>query len=452
MPNRENVPTQTLVHDLHRRFVNPDFIELLEAFDFGRRFVKASGTRLYDETGREYRDFLAGFGVHNIGHNHPRLIRRLHEALDSQAPSMLNIDAPAAAGRLAEKLSGLAHPSLCRTAFANSGAEAVDIALKAARVATGRDRVLVCRGGYHGLSVGALSLLDRPSWREPFGDLLVKAEWVPFNDLPALESALKQQRPAAFFVEPVQAEGGIRVPKSDYLTEAAQLCRRAGCLFVADEIQTGLGRTGEMFATRMSQVLPDILLLGKALSGGMIPAAAALMTEPVWKKAFSGPERCHLNSSTFAGGSLAMITGLETIAVIEDEKLCAAADSGDRRLAQKLAGLAARHSIVASVRGRGLLYGIEFKPAEGLLMKAVPEWAREGLYAQVICALLLRDHAVIAQPCSLKQDVLRIEPPLTVSESDIDAFVCALDQALAACPSHKTALASAFKKRLGGRL
>lgn len=437
--------------NLYAEYVNPEFAELLRAFDYGRDFVRAHGTRLYDSDGREYLDCLAGYGVHNIGHNHPRLVRALRDALDSNAPSMLNVDAPEYRAILAQKLSCLTHPDFCRTVFANSGAEAVDVAIKTARRATQRVPIVTCSGGYHGLSVGAAGLIEERLYRELPGDKAGHVRWVPFGDCASLEAVCRTDKPAAFIVEPVQGEGGIHVPSDSYLEEAAVICRKHGCLFVVDEIQTGLGRTGSMFATPFERVVPDILLLGKALSGGIVPISVAMMTAAVWKRSFGSAWACNLNASTFAGGRLGVAAATETLAIIEEEELSKAAATRGAELAKELSILAKRHPIIRDVRQQGLLIGIEFQPASGLLMKAVPAWAREGLYAQVICALLLREHGILAQPCTLAQNVLRVEPPLIITGDDTKAFIAGLDETLASCPDHRAALRSAFRKRVLGK-
>ncbi len=440
--------TGSTAHDLWRRYLNPDFVDLLEAFDFGRRFVRAEGTRLYDDTGQAYLDFLAGFGVHNIGHNHPRIVGALREALGSQLPSMLNIDAPLPAGHLAERLTQLTDERLCRTAFGNSGAEVVDIAVKAAWAATGRKAIVFCQGAYHGLSVGSLSLMGHEEAKRPFVGLLEHVCQVPFDDLAALEQACRQHEPAAFVVEPIQAEGGVKCPAETYLEHARRICRKHGALLVVDEIQTGLGRTGRMFATDCARVRPDILLVGKALSGGMVPIAAAMMTADVWKRAFAGPHRCKLTSSTFAGGALAATAGMAALGVLSDEQLPRRAAEMGRCLLGGLSELAGRHDVVKDVRGRGLLIGVELAEPSGLLIKAAPRWARLGLYAQVISALLLRDHCIITQPCSLAPRVLRIEPPLTIGRQDVQRFLDALDSVLSGCPDHGSAVVAAFRKTI----
>jgi acetylornithine/succinyldiaminopimelate/putrescine aminotransferase len=434
-------------HELWRRFINPDYVALLEAFEFGRDFVRAEGMRLFDADGRAYLDFLAGFGVHNVGHNHPHVVKALVDALSANRPSMLNIDAPRAAGQLAERLCGLTHPALNRVAFANSGAEAVDIAIKAA--ASGRTGpLLACEGGYHGLSVGALSLIGYEGAKHAFKAVLPQVAYVPYGDSEALREACARLRPSAFFVEPVQSEGGVFVPDPRYLVDAARICKEYECALVVDEIQTGLGRTGTLFATDFRAVVPDIVLVGKALSGGLVPVAATLMRQEVWDRAFKGPSRCMLNASTFAGGHLAMTAGLETLSVMELEQLAAQAERKGAAFMEGLKELAARHSMIADVRGRGLLLGIEFAPPKGILSKAVPTWARAGLFAQVVAAVLMRDFRIVTQPCTLAPGVLRVEPPLVVGESDMATFLHALERTLSAVSTYSTAVLTAARLRL----
>ncbi|MBI5191151.1 MAG: aspartate aminotransferase family protein [Nitrospirae bacterium] len=438
-------------HELYRKFVNPDLVRMLEALDYGRMFVRARGMELTDYTGRVYTDFLAGFGVHNIGHNHPRLIERLTASLADGQASMLNVDAPLSAGLLAERLTRLTHPALDRVSFANSGAEAVDTAVRAARAATGRQVILACDGGYHGQTTGTLPLMGDEKRRALAGPLPSWSAHIPFDDLDALEATCGKLKPAAFIVEPVQAEGGMRVPAEGYLKEASRICARHGCLLIIDEVQTGLGRTGRMFATDFADVIPDALVVGKALSGGMVPVAATLMTGDVWKRAFTGPERCTLTASTFAGGHLAMTAGLETIGIVEAERLPDNAREMGVRLAGLLDGLKRRHTVITDIHGEGLLVGIEFTRPEGVLSRAVPAWARDGLFTHVIAALLLRDHGIVSHSCTLSPNVLRAEPPLVACPEHVDRFTSTLDTVLTACPSFGSAAGSAFMKSVLGR-
>lgn len=439
------------VHELWRKHVNPDYVQLLEMLDFGQRYVWAQGTKLRNDEGREFVDFLAGFGVHNVGHNHPRLVRALCQAVQSGEPSMLNVDAPLAAGLLAEKLQSMTHPALCRVAFASSGAEAVEAAVKACRAATGRRLLLACDGGYHGLTAGAITLMGSEEHRQAFAPSVADVLHLPFGDASALEHACRQHRPAGLFVEPIQGEGGMRVPPDGYLREAAAICRKAGCLLVIDEIQTGLGRTGRDFATNINEVVPDVLLAGKALSGGMVPVAAAMMTSPVWSQAFGGPARCNACISTFSANRLAMAAGLETLRILEDESLAAKAEELGGVLLGGLRRLAAKHSCIVDVRGRGLMLGVEFQPGSGLTAAVLPRWVREQLFAQVIAAVLLKDHGILTQTCGLAPNVLRIEPPLVITGEEIAQLLAALDATLDAYPTFLATLRAAVRKTVLGK-
>jgi len=241
--------------------INPAFVKLLGAFGYGRAFVRARGTRLWDHEGREYVDFLSGFGSANLGHNHPKLRERIREALFDDVPNLVHVGPPVHAADLAFELTKRTGPlSVCL--FSCSGSEAVEAALKLARAATGRKTLVYCKNGYHGLNLGTLSVNGVPRMRELFEPLVPACEEIPFGDLEALDHALSRHKCAAFLVEPIQAEGGVVVPPSGYLRAARELCRRRGTLLILDEVQTGIGRTGTFFACEADGVFPDVLVLG----------------------------------------------------------------------------------------------------------------------------------------------------------------------------------------------
>jgi acetylornithine/succinyldiaminopimelate/putrescine aminotransferase len=440
--------TASAGYDLWRRFVNPDFVALLDMLHFGRNYVRASGAMLFDDAGRVYVDMLSGFGVYNVGHNHPRVKQALATALRSDVPSLLGVDAPLLTAQLAERLTHFMHPTLCRTAFANSGAEAVDIAVRATCAASNRPVILAAQNAFHGLTSGAASLAENALIRQEALSRSLTVEHVPFGNTEALYEACRRVRPAAFFVEPVQTEGGIHVPPACYLPEVSQVCRETGTLLVVDEVQTGLGRTGAMFATDFRACVPDIVLVGGALGGGFLPVSAAVMSEEVWQRAFAGPTRCRYVTPTLAGGSLAMAAGLETLAVIEQEGLAPRAATLGRILNQRLQRIVKRHPMISSARGEGLLAGIEFRPPRGFSMRVVPEWSRELIYPQVIASALLRDHAFIAQTCLLAPRVLRIEPPLVIDDHALLSFLDSLDAVLTAIPSEAKSVVAAAHMRL----
>ena len=430
------------VHQLWRKFVNPQYVDLLEALDFGRHFRWALGTRLRDDQGRLVTDFLAGFGVHNVGHNHPRLVRRLCDELQACGPSMLNVDAPLPAAQLAERLSGMTHPGLCRAVFASSGAEAVEAAIKAVRAATGRAMILSCEGAWHGLSTGALALMPDAAHRQGFGPLLADVAHVAFGSAEALEEA-RAASSAAFSWSRFRQKAAC-VPSPDH--------RRGGRNLPPSRVPAGgrrdsdgLGRRREL-RHRFPQRDAGRALVGKALSGGLIPVSACMMSADVWSRAFSGPGRCNLCASTFGGGRLAMVTGLETLDILQEERLADRAAELGSVLFEGLRSLAAKHPMICEVRGRGLLAGIEFTLPRGWLAAVVPAWARQQLFAQVVAAVLLRDHNVLTQTCGLASNVLRFEPPLVISREEIANMLAALDQVLAEYRSFGSATWSAFKK------
>jgi ornithine--oxo-acid transaminase len=244
-------------------------------------YERCVGDELFAENGDRYLDFLSGYCVHNTGHNHPRIIAALKDELDRRGPAMLQSHVPELAGELAERLCQLAGGGLTKVFFASSGSEGVEAAIKFARATTRRDSLLYAQGAFHGLTCGALSLMDNDFWRAGFGPLLADTEAIPFNDLAASERKLKTNNFAALFLEPIQAEGGIRLPSPDYLREVQGLCKRYGTLLVLDEVQTGMFRTGKFLAAHHFGVDPDIVILAKALSGGLVPVGAVLMTDEV---------------------------------------------------------------------------------------------------------------------------------------------------------------------------
>src|SRR6266508_2226317 len=259
---------------LHARFLNEQMVRVLRTIGYDAGFCRGEGQYLYDRSGTQYLDLLSGFGVFAIGRNHPTVREALKSVLDAELPNLVQMDVPPLAGVLAERLLGRV-PFLDKVFFANSGAESVEAAIKFSRAATGRSGILYCEHAFHGLSYGALSLNGDEIFRKGFEPFLPECTAIPFNDLDALEKALSSRQVAAFIVEPIQGKG-VNLPSDTYLKEAVSLCRRAGTLFVADEIQTGLGRTGRFLAVEHWGVEPDMVLLSKSLSGGHVPVAAAL--------------------------------------------------------------------------------------------------------------------------------------------------------------------------------
>ena len=327
---------QTAIPSLDRVYaehVNPHWVRLLDLLQMNVSYDRCSGAELFPVHGGRVLDFLSGYCVHNAGHNHPAIVAALKEELDRSGPAMLQSHVPHLAGQLAERLSRLAGGRLSRVFFTSSGSEGVEAAIKFARAHTRRQGLLYANGAFHGLTCGALSLMSDDYWREGFGDMLPGARGVPFEDIDALQAALATRRFAAFFVEPVQSEGGVRVPDAAYLQAAQELCRRHGTLFVLDEVQTGMFRTGKFLASQHFGLDPDMVVLAKALSGGLVPVGAVLMSQPVSDSVFRSLKHAFVHASTFGENALAMRAGLATLDVLEQERL------GER--AERMGGTAA---------------------------------------------------------------------------------------------------------------
>ncbi|GAB5376305.1 MAG: aminobacteriohopanetriol synthase HpnO [Acuticoccus sp.] len=421
---------------LHEAHLNRQMVRVLRTIGFDRNYVRARGAYLYDEADNAYLDLLSGFGVFALGRNHPTVNAALIEVLQADLPNLVQLDVSLLAGLLGEALIETApDDSLSRVFFANSGAETVEAAIKFARAATRRPRSVHCEHAFHGLTYGALSLNGEKIFREGFGPFLGAVSAVPFNDLAALEEALAGGDVAAFIVEPIQGKG-VNLPDAGYLAEAARLCERAGALFIADEVQTGLGRTGAMWAVEHFGVVPDMLLSAKALSGGQAPVGAVLMREKVFAAVFDRMERAVVHGSTFAKNNLAMAAGLATLKVLREEGLVAHAAQVGERLIADLSALSARYEFVHAVRGKGLMIGIEFGPPKSLRLKAawaLLEQANAALFSQMILIPLFADHRILAQVAGHGQHVIKLLPPLVVSDSDADWIVGAFDKTIGDC-------------------
>ncbi len=426
-----------------RSHLNPVLAALAGPGGVTKTFIGGSGCELWDGEGQRYLDCVAGFGALNLGHNHPAVVEAVREAMDRCAPGF----SPAAinpwAAALGERLATVAPGPLEMAFFTNSGTEAVEAALKLARAATERSALLFCRRSFHGKTLGALSVTGNARYRRPFGPLVPQCRSVAYGDLEALERALAGRQFAALIVEPIQAEGGIRLPPQGYLREAQRLCRRAGALLIVDEVQTGLGRTGAMFAVEHEGVEPDVLTLAKSLGGGVMPLGAMLARRDLWMKAYGDLHRFALHTSTFGGGSLACAAGLAALGVMEEENLVPRAARAGRRLLEGLEHLCGACDLFVEARGKGLLLGLEFKPAADRLLalwKAVgPSKLRPTLFrildailrtgpSTYVMQSLLEEHHIYTQVARSQPLVLRIEPPLTISDEQIERLLAALGE------------------------
>jgi ornithine--oxo-acid transaminase len=420
--------------ELAAHHLDPSFVDVLRILGFDRDYVTARGSYLYDGAGRAYLDFHTGEGFASLGHNNPDVAEVLQAVLAAGLADGVQIHYSPLAGILAEELTQRLPAGLEAVFFASSGAEAVDSAMKFARAATGRPRLVSCMNSFHGVTLGPLSLVGDEFFKEGFGPLLPGCELVPFGDEARLEAVLRTKDVAAFIVEPIQGRM-VTLPPEDYLRAAQALCRRYGTLFVVDEIQTGLGRTGKWFALEHWGLEPDFVLVGKALSGGYVPAAAMITTREIHGKAVGTLERSYVHQSTFGRNRLSMAAGLAVLRIIERDALVEHAERIGNVLLGGLERLAERYEIIKEVRGRGLMVGFELRAPSSRAARfswRLMQMASEGLHPQLIVIPLHRDHGVITMAAG-KNDVIKLLPPLTVSEEEVRSFLDALDAVLADC-------------------
>jgi ornithine--oxo-acid transaminase len=418
---------------LYARNINPQLVRVLRATGFDRRWVRAEGSYLYDEDGRRYLDMLAGFGVFGLGRSHPVVRRALHDALDAELPNLVQLDAPLLAGIAAEELLARCHPGMRRVFFTSSGTEAVEASLKFARCATGRARVCFAGHGFHGLTFGALSANGGSEFRKGFGPLLPGFVEVPFGDADLLERELRRRDVAAFIVEPIQGKG-VNLASAPYWDSVQQLCRRYGTLLIVDEVQSGVGRTGRMWAHEHWGVVPDLMTVSKALSGGFVPVGAMVCSEEVSDRVYSSMDRAVVHSTTFKNNALAMVAALATLQTIDDEELVDRARQMGDALDKALAPLVERYELLHHVRGKGLMIGLQFGEPQSLRLRArfkAVEAARSGLFSQLVVGPLFQRHRIITQVAADGVNVIKLLPPLLITQDDIDWFVGALDDVLA---------------------
>ena len=397
-------------YENYRDYVNPPLARVMKISGSPLE-VSAHGTNIVDHAGKTYLDFAGGYGVFTVGHSHPRVVEAVRRQLDEMSLSgktMFN----AQLGRLARRLAEITPGDLQYSFLCNSGTEAVEGALKLARAATRRSKIVATYDAFHGKTLGGLSVSGREMFQEKFRPLLEDVAHVPFGDVEALEGALEDA--ACFIVEPVQGEGGINVPPPGYLKRARELCERAGALLVADEVQTGLGRCGVMFACEFDAVVPDVMTMAKGLSGGVIPVGAYIARPGPWNAAYGKAPLLH--TSTFGGGELACVAAMAALDVLHDEQLVENARVRGEQLIAGAREISHAHpTVIRDVRGRGLLVGVELAH-EGYAGAIIPEMLKAGVTA----AWTLN-----------QQRVIRLEPPLIVTHDEVARALAALRAAVA---------------------
>jgi ornithine--oxo-acid transaminase len=419
---------------LNDRYLNPQMGRILRTLGMDRTWVGGDRAYLIDSEGRRYLDLISGYGVFALGRNHPDVIAGVQDVLASATANLPQLGVTLLNGLLAEQLLGRAPGSVDAMVPANTGTEAIEAAIKLSRAATGRPRVLYVDHGFHGLTLGSLSVNGNEEFRAGFGPFLPGCDSVPFGDLEALERELAHGDVAAFIFEPIQGKG-VTIPPGGYLPSAQRLCRQAGALFVCDEVQTGVGRTGRFLALEHWDLAPDLICMAKALSGGLVPIGAVLVSRSAFNCVFDGMERAVRHGSTFGGNDLAAAAALATLRVIERDGVVEHAARMGQLLLDLTRPLVDRHEVVRDVRGVGLMWAIELGPPAGGSARAVfkaIERAQPGLFAQLLTVPLFHEHQILVQVAGHRMNIVKALPSLLIQEHEIRTFANALAEVVAA--------------------
>ncbi|HYO78222.1 MAG TPA: aminotransferase class III-fold pyridoxal phosphate-dependent enzyme [Thermoanaerobaculia bacterium] len=409
--------------------VNPTFGRFLSMTGRDLQLVHARDTTLTTADGRTFDDWVAGFGSFNLGHNPDVVLDAVRHALEQHAPNLFPENVNPAAGELASALTRAAGAPFEVAHFTNSGSEAVEMALKTAIIATGKTKVAYADGAFHGTTIGAISCAGEGPFREKLEGILHDFVEVPFGDAGALE----RDDLAAFIVEPVQMEGGARVASAEYLRDVLAICRRRGTLLLFDEVQTGMGRSGHLFAFQALGVVPDVVILAKALGGGVMPIGAALMSRELWSRAWSAYTRCQASDTTFGGNTLSCRAAIAALdAVSQPEFLANVRERGEELFASLHARIGGS-PLVARISSLGLMGGIELRdpshPWLGWSSLGLPELEGHPVAGPMIIDRLQRN-GILAQVSAHDWSVVRVEPPLTVSRATCERFVDAVARAI----------------------
>jgi ornithine--oxo-acid transaminase len=437
---------------LNDRFLNPQMGRILRTLGFDKSWRGGEGAHLIDGDGNRYLDLFGGYGVFAIGRNHPAAVAAVQEVMAARTGNLPQLGVTLLSGVLAEQLLARAPGSVGAMVPANTGTEAVEAAIKIARAATGRPRILYAEHAFHGLTLGSLSINGNAEFRDGFGPLLADCTAVAFDDLDALERELQRGDVAAFVVEPVQGKG-VNLPGADYLPQAQALCRQAGALLVCDEVQTGVGRTGRFLALEHWGLEPDMVCMAKALSGGLVPIGAVLVSRAAFERVFDGMERAVRHGSTFGGNDLAAAAALATLRVLDEEGLVAHAERMGELLLALTQPLIERYEVVRDVRGLGLIWAIEFGPPSGRVGRALweaIERRQAGLFSQLITVPLFHEHRILCQVAGHRMNTIKALPALVIEEEEIRRFAAALEQTVASAERYPSALAR-FGARTGLR-
>ncbi len=420
--------------DLYGQYVNPWVVHTARRLGFDKHFVSGEGSHLFDDEGNRYLDLDAGSGVFVLGRNHPRIRKTMHQMLDMSPPSLINRNPHLLAGLLGEALAKRAPGNLGKALFTNAGAETTEASLKFARKVTGRPRLLYLHGDYHGNSYGALSVTDTHEGVQAIGDgfqpMLPECVQLPRNDLDRLRGELAKDDVAALIIEPIRG-ATVEALSEEYLAGAQELCKRHGTVFIVDEILVGFGRTGTLFASEQLDLKPDMMLVSKAMSGGVVPVGALMVSEELFEKAYAR-QGTFVHRSTFMENDFAMAAALATIHVLEEEGLIEQAAVTGKKLLDGLGVLKDKYSMIADVRGYGMLIGIELRSPTSIMQKISGTLLeRKGLLGHMVMMQLMQDHRIMTAPVR-QRNMLRIHPAYAMSEEDIEYFLESFDSALAA--------------------
>ena len=424
---------QSEQYALHRQYLNRSLARAQAIIGFDKIYTRGEGAYLWDREGNRYLDLLSGFSVFNLGRGHGVVKQAMHELLSLERPNLVKMDCPLLAGLLAEELVKRMPAGLEAVFFGNTGAEAVDTALKFARAATKRPRMLYLDHAFHGLTLSTLSLNGAEHFRKGFEPLMPGFDAVAMNDLAALEKQLGRRDVAAFIVEPIQGKG-VYIPANGYLPEAQRMCRKYGTVFVCDEVQVGMGRTGRFLCGEHWGLEPDIVTLSKSLGGGYIPVSATVTRRSIHDAIFSRLARCQVHSTTFGQNELAMAAGLAALHVLDEERLIERAATLGEKLLNRLAALQDRYEMIADVRGKGLMIGIEFKAPRSLGLRSAwtaAETAQKGLFAELVVMALMRDHHILTQVGGPDINIIKLLPPLIIGDEEVETIASSFDAVMA---------------------
>jgi len=394
----------------YEKFINPSMARLFRFMGLGSVETTAHGWIITDSEGNDYIDCLGGYGMFCVGHRHPKVVEAVKRSLDTM-PMHGEVLFNRPMADLAERLAEITPGKLQYSFFVNSGTEAVEGALKVARLATGRKKFIAAKNAFHGKTFGSLTATGRDMFRTPFQPLLPNFEHVPYDDVTAMTAALDNET-AAVILEPIQGEGGIIVPHDGYLKAVRQLCDKYGALLIADEVQTGIGRTGQWFGVNHDDVAPDIMATAKALGGGIVPIGAITATPDAWKGLIEAP---FLHTSTFGGNQMACMAGLATLEIIEEEDLLKRGSETGAYLKQGLEDIAKDYpAVIKEVRGRGMMVGIEL--------------TKEGAGGMVM-SIMINNNIIIAYTLN-NPKVMRMEPPLIMPKDVVDHVLTVFREAI----------------------